>query len=706
MDEEWGLVTDGRGLVVDFLSAEDPTPGNQRQWNCSITSLNPLKIGERRPTLMVDYPTIWQARIATRLDVLPYAPLNEFSHRPDLPVSLCPYRSVQSYSASIASSPMKTHYVPILAITLLALIPCTSAADAPPPLTPELVAKNPVSLLPDDLVGAMSFRNDTESAPPPTATWGKDAKLRVENFARPKFSDHVSVSWNFRQAAKRGDVVLARFLARAEYVKQESGEAAFEFSVTQNEPAYTAHLKLPLAAGPEWAVLEIPFVIQRDVSPEQARIQLAFGTIPQAVEIAGFELLNFGRQAKLSDLPQTRFTYKGREKGAAWRDAALMRIEKHRTAPITVRVIDAAGKPVPNTRVEVRLKRPAFLWATSVDSSFILSESPDATKYREALLSMFDTATIENGFKWPKWSGSASNREEALRASDWIQSQGLRQRGHTLSWPGDKFSPRRIAAMRAPRDGLSLLVQEHIRDLMTATRGRMYGWDVINEMIHERDYFKYMPETEVAEWFKLARRIDPHTKLFINDYGMLNSRKSPDTIANYLKIVNELLAEGAPIDVMGIQGHVGRQVRNPEDVLTDLDLLAGPGLELQITEFDVNTADEELQADYTRDFLIALYSHPSVTGFTKWGFWEKKHWKSDAAMFRADWSEKPNAKVWRDLVRGAWLTKVEATTDAEGKFTTRGHLGDYEFNVTANGKTLRQMRTVGKEGAELTLQFP
>ncbi len=596
--------------------------------------------------------------------------------------------------------------------TLLAASLCafTSAVFAAPPkadpLPESLLAKSPESLLPDDVPGSMKFRDDTDTTPPATGVWGKDGILRVENFARPEFADHVSGNWSFRQGAKRGDVVLARFFARAEYARQESGEAAFEFVVKQDKPTYAAHVKLPLTAGPDWALLEIPFVMQRDVTPDLGQIQLAFATIPQAVEIAGFELFNFGKRAELSELPQTRFTYRGREEGAAWRKAALERIEQHRTAPISVRVIDAAGKPVPDARVEVQLKRPAFLWATSVDSSFILSDSPDASKYRETLLDMFDTATIENGFKWPKWSGSVATREEALRASDWIQAQGLRQRGHTLSWPADKFSPRRIAAMPEPREGLSLLVQEHIRDLMTATRGRIWGWDVVNEMIHERDYFNYIPETEVAEWFKVARQMDPHTKLFINDYGMLNSRKSPETIASYLKIVNGLLAAGAPIDVMGIQGHVGRQVRNPEDVLTDLDLLAGPGLELQITEFDVNTADEELQADYTRDFLIALYSHPSVTGFTKWGFWERRHWKSDAAMFRADWSEKPNAKVWRDLVRGEWLTKVDATTGKEGKLATRGHLGDYEFNVSVNGKSLRQMRQLHNDGLTVTLQFP
>jgi len=37
---------------------------------------------------------------------------------------------------------------------------------------------------------------------------------------------------------------------------------------------------------------------------------------------------------------------------------------------------------------------------------------------------------------------------------------------------------------------------------------------------------------------------------------------------------------------------------------------------------------------------------------------------------------------------------------------TRGHLGDYEFNVTAGGKSLRQMRTLKNEGPNPTLQFP
>ncbi|HEV7300318.1 MAG TPA: endo-1,4-beta-xylanase [Tepidisphaeraceae bacterium] len=601
----------------------------------------------------------------------------------------------------------------LAAIGVFAVAANLTVAAPPPPvasLDEALTSKAPMNLLPDDLPKEMTFQDRAESTPSPTAAWstsqGSAPVLRVESFNRPKWTDHVSVRWANRMPIKRGDVMLARFQVRAEYARQESGEALFELAVLQRTPEYTPHIVLPLTAGPDWALIEVPFSAARDADAGQCEIQLRFGTIPQAVEIASFSVLNFGDRATIAELPQTRFTYKGREEGAAWRKEALARIERIRTAPLDIRVIDATGKPVPDAAVAVRLVRPAFIFGSEVSAGTIVEDSPDAERYRQTALEMFDTLVIGNDMKWHKWSGSAAVRAMSLKATGWIESQGLRMRGHCLVWPGDRFAPKRIAAMPAPRAEMSPLIKEHIRDIMTATRGRIVGWDVINEMVHERDFFKYVPESEAAEWFKVARETDPRAKLFINDYGMLNSRKSPDTIAKYVDIVQRLLAAGAPIDGMGIQGHVGRQVRNPEDVLTDLDLLAVPGLELQITEFEINTTDESLQADYTRDFLIALYSHPAVTGFTKWGFWESRHWKPDGAMYRKDWSEKPNAAVWRDLVRNQWRTSADVTTDAQGKAQTRGHLGDYEFTVTWGERTARQMRTLTSNGTSLTIQFP
>ena len=57
-------------------------------------------------------------------------------------------------------------------------------------------------------------------------------------------------------------------------------------------------------------------------------------------------------------------------------------------------------------------------------------------------------------------------------------------------------------------------------------------------------------------------------------------------------------------------------------ILRLLDRYARLELPIKITEFDVDVADESLQADYTRDFLYAAFSHPSVSGIQLWGFWK------------------------------------------------------------------------------------
>ena len=154
-----------------------------------------------------------------------------------------------------------------------------------------------------------------------------------------------------------------------------------------------------------------------------------------------------------------------------------------------------------------------------------------------------------------------------------------------------------------------------------------------------------------------------------------------------------------------MQGHVGAQPRAPTAVLSDLDLLAVEKLPIEITEFDVNTKDEELQGDYTRDFLIACYSHPAMRGFVMWGFYEPKHWKPLAAMYRKDWSEKPNLKAWRDLVLNQWTTRLDTETSDEGRVTARGHKGRYTLNVTSNGRTKSTEFTLKDGGADVEVKF-
>jgi len=515
----------------------------------------------------------------------------------------------------------------------------------------------------------------------------------------------IQSSWQSVGRIKKGDVLLARFLMRTIYARQESGEAVVNFYVQQTMPPNDKSIILTVGAGPEWKEFNIPFIAASDMDTGQSSICFSFGAIAQKVQLSNIDVLNFGSNAKLSQLPETRFTYAGRENNASWRTAALKNIENIRTGPLNINVVDKNGKPVEGIHVNARLTKSDFFFGTAVSAGLLCKEAPDSKIYKANLKSLFNTVTIDNGLKWPSWINPTS-RECTKSAVNWINKEGFRLRGHNLVWPARKFSPQMYKTKENFGPGFTDSISNHIRQIASFAKGKVVAWDVVNEMVHEKEYFNFMPRSTAAEWFKLAKEIDPNAQLFINEYGMLNSVSSPAMIKTYLNLISELQSFGAPIEGIGVQGHVGRQPRDPSLVISDLDLLSKAGLPIQITEFDINTTDEELQADYTRDFLIACFSHESVTGFTMWGFWEGEHWKPDAAMFRKDWTEKPNAKIWKELVTKEWTTNLSSSTNSKGCIEARGYLGLYEITVTTKeNKKLKVMYQLQKNSDPLILKL-
>ena len=136
------------------------------------------------------------------------------------------------------------------------------------------------------------------------------------------------------------------------------------------------------------------------------------------------------------------------------------------------------------------------------------------------------------------------------------------------------------------------------------------------------------------------------------------------------------------MDGIGLQSHFDSNLTAPSRVLDLLDQFAAFGKDLQVTEFDISMSDEQVQADYTRDFLTLCFSHPAMKGFMMWGFWEGAHWRPLAAMIRRDWSTRPAYDVWNDLIYRQWWTDTSGATSADGIFRTRGFLGAYDVDVT------------------------
>lgn len=563
-----------------------------------------------------------------------------------------------------------------------------------------------------DRSGSASVFNDSRKDVIPSTCKNRDGEkgnpvYEVQVFQNAANQYGVTLHWNTTAPIRKGDVILARMSMRTIEAAQESGECEVHFYLQTAGPEYAKAFIIPLGTDASWKTFDIPVIANRDYPAGTSIVELGFGSLKQHVEVTGVEILNFGRNVSLEDLPETSYSYKGREKSAAWRQEALERIEKLRTAIVDVIVLDNDNNAVKGAEVNVKMTKSDFIWGSAANEMLCSGKGDDSEEYRRHFLELFNTATLENGLKTKGWDWESGRKSQTIQAFEWLYKNGVDIRGHNLVWPGWKFNSGyvRDLAETGNKEMFDSYIKARFYERMAYTKGRVIAWDVINEMMHEDDLLPYLPENAPSEWFKLAEKLDPDAKLFINDYNMLTGVQSVQNCRKYIEMISSLLDEGAPVDGIGIQGHIGRQPRSPELILSDLDMFLPLGLPIQITEFDIETKDEELQADYTRDFLIAVYSHPLVSGVILWGFWEGMHWKEDAAMFRKDWSEKPNAEVWKDLVLGEWKTDRREMTGKTGEVSVRGHFGEYEISVTYKGETRTRQIHLGPEGEEIIMKI-
>ena len=523
--------------------------------------------------------------------------------------------------------------------------------------------------------------------------------LQVRTEVKPSTPYKLQAGAKTTSPVKKGDALLAIVFMRAIALPAGADEARSEFVLELDREPYTKSVSFPLTAGKRWEKFFIPFTAAADYAAGEAQIHFRAGYDPQTIEIGGVQLTNYGRAVTTRELPYTPTTYAGQAPDAPWRAEAAARIEKLRKGDLTITVRDAAGRPVPDARVHVAMRRHAYGFGTAVDAKMLMDTGADADRYREVLAHDFNKVVIENHLKWRAWE---HDRETGPRAVAWLREHGFEVRGHVLVWPGKKNLPSSIVALFDRPEALRAAILEHIADEATALRGKCVEWDVLNEPFSNTDVQKVLGDACMADWFRAARVAEPTAKLDINDYSILESGgRDAAHQDHYFKTIKSIIDSGAPLEGIGIQGHFSEDLTAIPRLAQILDRFATFHRPIQITEFDVNTYDEQLQADYTRDFLTMMFSHPSTIGFVSWGFWEKRHWIPNAAFYRADWSARPAADVWRDLVFKQWWTDVRGTTGATGEYRTRGFLGDYVVEVEAGAMKQSVTAKLDRTGTRL-----
>lgn len=508
------------------------------------------------------------------------------------------------------------------------------------------------------------------------------------------------VNFPINKSLDRGDKLLLHVYFRMLESSDETGTGFVSAFVESPAPDYTKYLMYQLVSSGEWEEYFLPMIIGEDFDRNEIFLKFGFGNgnKAQKIQLANITLLNYENRIDIEDLPITKPTYIGRGQDEAWRAEASARIEEHRKGDFSIIVEDMDAKPLPNAKISVKFIKHQYHFGSVAAARHLVLNDANSQMYRSKLLENFNQSGLENNLKWASWAGESGDnfsQSKAIAALTWLNNNHLYTRGHVMVWPSKRNMPDFLQNLlpennpQAADPQVLTKVSEHISDLSNKTQGLIDEWDVLNEPFDNHYLMDAFGKEVMLDWFEQAKNENPNALLYINDYSIVSGGgTNTGHQDHYFNTIEYLVNNNAPIHGIGIQGHFST---TPTPITRVYDIinryhLAFPNLAIRATEFDIDTFDEQMQADYTRDFLTIFFSHPATVGVQKWGFWAGAHWRPNAAMYHQDWTPKPNQRAWYQTVYGTFWNDFSGQTDEKGEFSERGFYGNYAVTVEVNGE--------------------
>ena len=206
----------------------------------------------------------------------------------------------------------------------------------------------------------------------------------------------------------------------------------------------------------------------------------------------------------------------------------------------------------------------------------------------------FNSITPENILKWEEVHPEPDryNFEAADRYVAFGEKHKMHIIGHTLVWfhqtPDWVFQD--ASGKPVSREVLLERMREHIFAVMGRYKGRIHGWDVVNEAIaadghfRKSKWFEIIGEDYVEKAFEFARQAAPAAELYYNEYDYEYHPKTEGV----LRLIKKLQSRGLRVDGVGIQGHWFLEHPPIGDIERYILALAQLGVKLMITEMDVS----------------------------------------------------------------------------------------------------------------------
>ena len=215
-------------------------------------------------------------------------------------------------------------------------------------------------------------------------------------------------------------------------------------------------------------------------------------------------------------------------------------------------------------------------------------------KARPLIESQFNALTAENCMKamYLQPREGEFNFKDADRFVEYGEKHGMRLIGHTLIWhsqaPAWFFKGK--DGRDVSREVLIERMRRHIHAVVSRYKGRIKGWDVVNEAILDNGewrrskFYDIIGEDFVRLAFQFAREADPQAQLYYNDYSMFLEGKRKGVIS----MVRQLQQQGVRIDGIGMQGHLNIDYPKVSDFENSLLAFAALGVKVMVTEMDIS----------------------------------------------------------------------------------------------------------------------
>jgi endo-1,4-beta-xylanase len=213
----------------------------------------------------------------------------------------------------------------------------------------------------------------------------------------------------------------------------------------------------------------------------------------------------------------------------------------------------------------------------------------------------FNTISPENVLKWQLVHPRPD--AYAFDASDRYVAFGEKHHmfivGHTLVWhsqvpqwvfQNDKGEP-------LDREALLKRMHDHIATVVGRYKGKIGGWDVVNEALNEdgtlrqSPWLKIIGEDYIAKAFEYAREADPKAELYYNDYSVENPAKRDGAV----RLIKKLQDSGIKVSAMGLQGHDKMEWPTLEQQTATIEAFKALGIKVNITELDVDVLPSATQ---------------------------------------------------------------------------------------------------------------